>query len=811
MKKRQLFIYICIFTIGVCIPIVLHDASTLFGSTTDYVNQHIQIAKAIRQAVYQQGFFPNFMDSLGAGQNIYNFAYYGLFRLDILISLLLPNVDMYTIISTYMICMYAISLCLFYELLKEHQLTDSIACIMVLLFALSSYSFQMHRQILFVNYLPFLLVSMLVIKKGKSQLWLVLLFACIILHSFFFSLSCAVVLAIYTLYLNHDKPIKQIFILGLHIGFAYLLCSFYLLPTGLAILANSRSDAVIASIAPIDLSFSTILYDKYGMGLTFISLFSLFLALRSKQLRILAIVLLVLFSIPICSYILNFALYVRPKAFIPFIPLVLLVTGLVIQQISKHEISWKAYDVLFIVLVIVASKSPTLVAMDALVTISILLCIYYQKQALFANAALLAAIITCQVNNQYETYEKKTNYQKLTSLENNPDIHALDLENYRFEDLRFVSTSVNTASPKLKRTSMYTSINNSAYNTFFYDVMMQAIPSRNRVITSYQHNPVFAKLMGIRYLYTTKKYVPIGYEVYAETKDYKILENKEVRPIAYGTSKLLHTDVFEKLSAVEKLQALQSYLITDNTSNQTYENKVQSVAFQPTFTKQNTSLQLEMKNDTLLVQAKKKASVDLTLEQDIKGILVIEFDVEDISNLAKQDMYIDIQGVRNKLSSLHAAYPNHNTHFTYTLSDAKELKKLHLTFSEGNYKLTNIQLHQFEDVSIDQLHLDTFTQIESDAVLEGTITMQEDGMFATSLPMQDGFQLYVDGKKQAIETVNTTFVGTKLSKGSHTVKVIYTPPGKPLGFLISGCMFIILCLKGVWERRTYVQHRQTTH
>ena len=59
------------------------------------INQHSVIPDYFRQQFYDTGkLIPEFAPNLGGGQNIYNFAYYGLLSLLILSSYLLPFIRM---------------------------------------------------------------------------------------------------------------------------------------------------------------------------------------------------------------------------------------------------------------------------------------------------------------------------------------------------------------------------------------------------------------------------------------------------------------------------------------------------------------------------------------------------------------------------------------------------------------------------------------------------------------------------------------------------------------------------------------------
>lgn len=71
-----------------------HTIKNIFGSNTDWLSQHVNIADYLRQLILDnKSIFPDFAFNLGAGQNIYNFSYYGLLRPDILLSCLFPFIE----------------------------------------------------------------------------------------------------------------------------------------------------------------------------------------------------------------------------------------------------------------------------------------------------------------------------------------------------------------------------------------------------------------------------------------------------------------------------------------------------------------------------------------------------------------------------------------------------------------------------------------------------------------------------------------------------------------------------------------------
>ncbi len=94
-KKPMLFAEkygILIFPLTAGILFLLQNTShTIAGSQIDWISQHTVLAEYFRQRFYStHEFFPQFASELGGGQNIYNFAYYGLYSPLVLLSYAFP-------------------------------------------------------------------------------------------------------------------------------------------------------------------------------------------------------------------------------------------------------------------------------------------------------------------------------------------------------------------------------------------------------------------------------------------------------------------------------------------------------------------------------------------------------------------------------------------------------------------------------------------------------------------------------------------------------------------------------------------------
>lgn len=120
VQRIVVYSFLCIFSIGFCYLFCLR--SGVFGAKVDWISQHSVLPDYFRQQFYDTGnLFPEFAANIGGGQNIYNFAYYGLYNPVLLPSYLLPFVK----ISDYMmavqlLCLIA-SVILMYEWLRKED------------------------------------------------------------------------------------------------------------------------------------------------------------------------------------------------------------------------------------------------------------------------------------------------------------------------------------------------------------------------------------------------------------------------------------------------------------------------------------------------------------------------------------------------------------------------------------------------------------------------------------------------------------------------------------------------------------------
>ena len=341
-----------------------------FGSLGDWYSQHVAVADGLRQIMLATGrLLPQWI-TLGAGSSTYDFAYYGLLRPDVLIACLMPEVEMKVIIAVYMIfCMIA-SVLLCYFWLKRDGRSCRTAFAGALLLAFSTSLYQAHHQIMFVNYLPFLLLALIgvdrLVSKGKIGLLSAGLLL-VILHSFYYAPVCIVALGVYVLHrcffgnfgkapamsgggcglvgtgrteASENKRADRKWILVKFVGAVALAVGMgmaLLLPTALDILSTSKDGGSFAgeNLLPLDPGMENLLYSPYGCGMTLLCLYGLLISLKRKGRRFLALCLLIAAAVPAVSLVLNGFLYARGKILIPFVPLLAMVCSDTLKELRE--------------------------------------------------------------------------------------------------------------------------------------------------------------------------------------------------------------------------------------------------------------------------------------------------------------------------------------------------------------------------------------------------------------------------------------------------------------------------------------------
>lgn len=792
----------------------------IFGAKVDWLSQHSVLPDYFRQQFYATGkLFPEFAANLGGGQNIYHFAYYGLYSPLILPSYLLPFVKMSDYIMAVSITGLTASVLLFYYWLKSRKTDTGTAFILSLMFLLAGPMIgQYSGQIMFVDYMPFLCLAFIGVdryfEQEKSGLFTVSVFL-MIMTSFYFSIGGMLSLVLYGLHRYFEQregnrvTVRSFLRDGLcfvrSMILAVLMSGFFLVPTVLA-LTGGRSKEQNTSFASFFIPQITVerfAYSIYGIGLTTLVITVLLTGLLYRKVyeKVLTYGCVIVLVIPVFAYLLNGGLYIRDKVFIPFLPLLCYLIGIYLEKCRKRELSFIAGMIPYIITTIFVymaknqfvSKGIGKSIWKVLLAESILFLICYvlycamkryhkEKKEILMLALPSVICLAVTMNTFYQMkpdrYVSRKLYRDVVGEQNRQAVkEALKDDDGYYRTEQMGSDDENAAD--LNRiwdvnqniTSIYSSAYNPDYQTFRQKTFGLEEPFRNGMMQSVSKNPVFQRMMGVRYIVSDSD-VP-GYTLAKKCGTTGIYQNKDAAPLMYATDRVMTEEEYKKLAFPYNQTAFLEYAVVGEHTESSDQNIM--TAYAP--------VSLKMDNNRTTGGAEQK-----TIQQEgQKQILFLRFRVDNAH--PNKDVAVWINGIRNKLSAKDHVYYNENKTFTYAVPLKDGEDNISVTFGKGKYRLRHVQAYLGSLPERSELLYQSEIQVDKkqteDNVIQGTIRVKKDGWFITSIPYDKHFKIYIDGKETKIQKVNTAFLGCKIESGNHEVKLIYHAPGTTTGKVLS--------------------------
>ena len=780
----------------------------IFGAKVDWLSQHSVLPDYFRQQFYATGkIFPEFAPNLGGGQNIYHFAYYGLYSPLILPSYLLPFVKMSDYIMVISITGLTVSVLLFYYWLKSRKMDTGVAFIISLMFLLAGPMIgQYSGQIMFVDYMPFLCLALIGVdryfEKEKSGLFTVSVFL-MIMTSFYFSIGGMLVLVLYGLHRYFEQregcrvTVRGFLVDGLcfvrPMILAVLMSSFFLVPTVLA-LAGGRSKGQNTSLTTIfvpQITVERFAYSIYGIGLTTLVITVLITGLlyRTVYERVLTYGCVIVLVIPVFAYLLNGGLYIRDKVFIPFLPLLCYLIAIYLEKCRKEKLSLIAGMVPYIittVFVYIARNQFTSKGIEenvwkALLAESVLFLICYvlycavkshcketKEILMLALPSVLCLAVTMNTFYQMEPdrYVSHKLYRDVAGEHNEQEVKE-DLKNdggyYRTEQMG--NDDENAAD--LNRiwdagqniTSIYSSAYNSEYQTFRQKTFGLEEPFRNVMMQSVSKNPVFCRMMGVRYIVSDSDVT--GYALVKKCEKTGIYHNNDAAPVMYATDRVMTEKEYNKLAFPYNQTAFLEYAVVGEHTESSDQNIM--TAYAPVSLKMadnhkaqngagNRTTDIGKKNGNerkvgpwihekkggWKIHAKKIKKItfsirqvqqETTQQEGQRQILFLSFRVDNAR--PNKDVAVWINGIRNKLSAKDHVYYNENKTFIYAVPLKDGEDTISVTFGKGKYQLSHVQAYlgslPERSKTLYQSEVQVDKKLTKDNVIQGTIQVKNDG------------------------------------------------------------------------------------
>jgi len=841
IKEMVLYATLAVLTIFLCRMVCGRER--VFGSNTDWISQHSVFLDYFRQQFYETGeIFPQFAANIGGGQNIYNFAYYGLYSPVVFISYFFPFVQAGEYLMAASVCSLGAALLIFYRWLRKRGIGKDISFLCSIIFLLAApMVYHSCKQVMFVNYMPFLCLAFVGIdayfEKKKTGLYTISVFL-MIMTSFYFSICGILVLTLYGLfrYLQiHEETGKKLkFFHFIADGAAFLLpvitavlmSGVLLVPTAMTLTGSrdtKKQIRVLEMFMP-DVKIFRFLYTPYGIGLSTFAVTVLITGVTYKKYyeKFIHMGCILVLTMPFFVYVLNGGLYVRDKVMIPFLPLLLFLMATYVEKQKRGEICFFAGALPFLLSLLllylgkeqaIHSKYGTLAFMDGIV-MALCFFIFYRKKCyrIFLSASIVFLSFGVYKNVDRESLVSREFYRQICDETTEKEIREIAEKETGFYRIEQRGTgSENLAD--INRiwdmgqysSSLYSSSFHAGYRKFRKDTFMLEQPNRNIFMQPVSENPVFQRLMGVKYIVSKEDIV--GYEKCKTSENVHIYKREDVLPVAYVTDRVIGESTYGQLEFPYNQQVLWDYAVAGTGEEQAdMKDKLgqELVSLEPEILKCfDAEDTMEKTKDGYHMQTDKRRDVFLNILKPGEGdTLFLQFEVK--NNRKSKDVSLWVENVENKLSSATHIYSNENRKFTYAINLEQGKKEILFGFGPGDYEICNIKcfLGKFRDRAekLCQAKVDIDKNKTKGNEIVGSVHVEKKGYLITSIPYEDNFEVELDGKKVSYERVNTAFLGMKIDRGRHEIRIVYHAPGFLAGKWMSvfGMLcffFLLLCHK----------------
>ncbi len=822
MKKHLILIAYGLLILG-----LLLGFGNLFGSRVDWLGQHIVFPDTFRQVFYESGqLIPNFLFGIGGGQNAFNFVYYGFLSPGILLSYLLPFVDMTTYIIVLSILSYLASGVLVYRFLKHHFDETKAFWATILFMTLPPMTYHFHRHIMFVWFLPFFIMALMGLDRyfEKKRSGMFILSACfMILTNYYFSVGGLVFLFVYAVYRmllpgynlqgellgNVPKKVRTIKRIANSVflfAIPVLMSGGVLLPTAYTLFANGRTstqaETLMNRLLP---SYEELFYSPYSMGITAIMLIVVIGNLTCKGrkkadvfLNACAVFVLVC---PLFMYALNGMLYARGKVLIALSVLFLYLFCQFLEHVQKNEINLKRtflFAAIFVVVFCVFRSDNWEIGLCLLGELGILWCFRKGQRVWYICPVIIVFVTTCMVHTSEDfvsvEYYKEMYHDEIAEL-----MEQTEGNLYRSHVMyREKDTANKVYGNNFHGSSVYSSTANPLYERFYETYMGNNEMYRNCFITAGARNELFYSFMGTEYIIGESD-PGLYYELIAEDEHLKLYENKFAYPVVYKSSHVMSEDQFDKA----EFPYTTEYLMTHTVVSQAAKTEYNSILKQHDVPEQYTFIQ------------EKKETYTIPLDEAYRNQLIyLTFDIANEGEyLNSKDISITINGVKNKLTTKNALYYNGNTKFDFVIP-MEDTTKLQIEITKGKYDIRNLKMYTSDMIYSQYEEVDALKVNEGKGIISCTTEAKEGEYLVTSFPYEKGFTATVNGKDVEVEVVNKAFVGIRLKEGKNDVVMKYKAPLFIEGVLVSivGVVLLIFVAFKEWFGNTiakyYKKHRE---
>lgn len=535
-------------------------------------------------------------------------------------------------------------------------------------------------------------------------------------------------------------------------------------------------------------------------------------------------------SIPMFGYIFNGFTYIANRYMWAISFFACLLTCRLLPEILKIKKKEQYFYIIVCILYTFVALMGTLVSKEisfkaviicfGFTVISVILIFYLHNQYKIGYKMIIVTSCLSIMLNMYSTYIAygyvnkflNTSTSKLARLSNSSQLldSIEDDSYYRYDFPAYNKHELKNSNISNENIGInyYSSSNNALVSKFLFHELEYGTSVRDYEYKSLDSREELLAISSVKYFYTLsneKSLVPTGYKnlfdktihVYNGSlknidtvkKKYTVYENEYALPFGYTYSSYILRKDYEKLSALEKQEALLQGCIVDDNIEELSQSKINTSVEVVPFTITD-SYGMEI-HDNQWTAIKKDSYLTLKLDKKYDDLYMhfIGLDTDTSYSFLKENSsdvshYLQIDSgdysrnfeYRNNYTTTYTGLHNFLEHLGKT--NSQEIK---VTLKQGeSFVFDKIEIltknNQNYINNVSKLNEVAMTDLNiSNNLISGNIESNTNRMVCLSIP-NNGWECYIDGKKSDTYTINTFMIGILVTKGKHNITLKYQMP-----------------------------------
>lgn len=193
--------------------------------------------------------------------------------------------------------------------------------------------------------------------------------------------------------------------------------------------------------------------------------------------------------------------------------------------------------------------------------------------------------------------------------------------------------------------------------------------------------------------------------------------------------------------------------------------------------------------DPILVGASCEQTVEMgstTITADVEGYYYVSYYDCDSDTLTVKT---DAHGTRKYSKTTHR----------YLIELGQLNEGEHVAISNSNEEEIQFHVYRIDEAQMEKAY-DTLTEqtfemtLFSDTLIEGNMEVEKAGHLVFSIPCEEGWSIYVDGKETEPDPFKDALLAVALEEGTHEIVLKYETPGLKTGAIISIASVVIAVL-----------------